>query len=217
MKKANNSKSSIWSKQHSLFKIVTVVTGIVTLFALDEQNNYLQYLVSFLYFSLESGILLKWIKVLHKMLVFFVAYLFCSFLFETDIVTQINFLGRISCLLLYSTYLCTISFSQFIQEGRILGKNRLIHSLQLYLVSIIAFIPLLQAEYKKNSALSGKTPGRMFNVLMLSLSAVMLQVPEIEIKVKQCLTEQIIDREFFTWSNLILMMFYTILILNSAW
>ncbi len=196
-KRKRNEPCFIFEEQNNILKVLFVAFIFIALLVSNFKYNLAVYVILMLYFLPCIKLLVNWLKLSLKLLPLFISlYLFVIF-FKVDFLKETQIAIKIWFMLLLSVYL-TKSSKFFRNDFTFLLKNNLFHRIYEFLMLVFNYLQIfLNSDYKK---------GNIEKVLSEVIEKSKSQNRELSV-----VTD--IKREFWAFSNLYLMFYFTVIFL----
>lgn len=191
-------KDNILSRQDPLLKFF-VCSALVISSAVSGFNQLLIiFSFTLLHFLVEPIIFLHWLKLILKILPFFISLFILGILFNVSFIEQCHLSVRILYVLLISVYITrTSSIDAFAGYG-ILKRSKFIQKLFFFLAATIYFIPIFVSKFEKNR----KMTKNLNDIVINSMEDCVTQINDVEAAVMKKFDDEIITKQKFSLANI---------------
>lgn len=210
-------KNCLFIHQNFWLKLIILLTGLITAIVVPLRVLPILALFAFIYLLLSYELIYKVLKGFRTLLPFLAAYAVTAVIFNVAFLTMIAFLLRLLILVMFVVYFagCT-SLDCFLQDAYNPARNGFNKTMvyftlatSLYLKRFSSFYQKSVADYHiKHKGLTGLIP-----ILILSMQENWQNKDEIAYEADRLMAEPRKKPEFMNKSNVLGMVFLTILIM----
>ena len=199
-------KKRIFERQNIVFKLFTILVAIFFATIVDANCFFAMFLVSILYFLLETKIFLHWFNLVLKLFPFFSSLIFLTIIFRIDFYQQMLLIMRIVYILLLSVYLVkSSSIEQFIAINQSF-KSKYCRNFISYVVATISFIP----HFLENFRVIYHDERNVVEAFVKAIAKISKLSNKIWLDTCEMMDKEIVREEFWNFPNLLLMIFFAV-------
>lgn len=145
----NSEYLGLYSKQNFILKFFFILSGILFSLTLNLREFYIIFLLTLFYFIFSPKIYLLWLKIILKLIPFFISLFVFGFILNLSYPKQIFLSSRILYILLLSIYLIsTTSLENIKPKSKHIKNNQFITEIFFFIAATISFIPIFLQQYK---------------------------------------------------------------------
>ncbi len=193
-------KDNILSRQNPILKTIFCLLLILISSILSFDKFLIIFAFTFIYLILSPTIYLKWLKVIIKIIPFFISLFLFGVIFRISFIDQCILSLRIIYFLLISVYLVETSST----DSFILGNNKqnsnFWFKFEFVITSTIHFIPILINKFNENR----KLHSNIINIIVSSLEDSLKEIKQVEETVTSKVNKNCEKREVSLWADLYL-------------
>jgi len=195
-----NEFCTFFNEQNSVLKFLLVLLLLTVLFFFDIKRFLFLFISSVLYFLPCVKLLAEWLKLSMRLVPLFITLYLFVIIFGMDFIKESLLILKILYLLLISVYFSKTAKYDFI-DIPILQTNRYLKDVYRFVYLVFSFVPLfIERIYR----LKKKNLENVFDAL--------IGVSD-KIDIQNDLPQKKTKREFWSFSNLYLMLYFTMIFL----
>jgi hypothetical protein len=205
---ANN---NLYEKQNVFLKLFFVLSCLIYISIGNFIHLSLIFILIVIFLAFQPEIFIFWLKTISKLSFFFISYFIFSTIFKIDFFVQLKMFIKIVIMLLLSVYLVRTSSTKFLFFGN-LPPNSLKYDFVYFILATMNFINIFYNNYLSFSSKKYPLKKMISKTLKNSIS----EVENIKIKIEKDLNTNNNRTTFFSFENLYLLFFVTLLSILSV-
>jgi len=193
-------KDNILSKQNSILKVFTSLILVLISTIISSETFLIIFTFTILYMIVSPIIYFYWLKIIVKVIPFFISLFIFGILFQVPFPDQCLLSIRITHLLLISVYLAkTSSIVSFLTRKKN-QDSRFWFKCKFFIAATIHFIPILTVKFNNNI---NKTKN-IIDIIVLSMEDSVNEIHNVEKAISNKLRIDNEVREVSVWSDIYL-------------
>jgi len=206
-----SSNKNLYLKQNIYLKLFFVLYCII----LISFGNFIHLALIFFLISIflifQPVIFLIWLKTISKLSIFLISYFIFSTIFEIDFMVQLRMFIKILIMLLLSVFLVKTVSTEYIYFNK-LNQSNIMFQMIFFVLATMNFINFFYNSYCKLSAQNYPFKQIISGILADSVS----EIDNIKLRIIKDLRANKKRITFFSFENLYLLFFITLLFLVSV-